>query len=505
MFSASKTIFLVADQPWQVRIFMELVRHYSRKDSQHRFKILISDYYTFLHQPALLNELNRENISFSSLEPLYRSWQLPGEPEIFGGGRDKYENLLGGEDILSTLEHSNPWIFGDERNYYFLPISEAWREKIFIDTLMWCDQQLSISQPTLIVSIERATLPNNVIYEMAQRRNIPHLCFIPSRIGTYWCVREDFARGTSNEFKEMVLNADYSDLEIWKTQHWIDDFIKSKLGTYRSLEEALTESLKTRSLKKINVLIHDIFHFCAKVYARFFLERKNFSYRILRLEQDFIRLTISDFKQLALSYLYAVKAWNPFQDIPSGRRYFIWALHSRPEGSVLALNNGGDEIKQLLEFANQLPADVVVVVKENIEMLGLRRSGFYSKLRDHPRVELLSPEVRLFDLIPDSLGVVGVSGTFLLEGAIYGKPVYAFGDPEFKGFLHDITNSGASEFVKMILENPNSVWPNEIKKYLAYVFSRGFDVGFALFDNRAYDKDSVLIKKMKESMDFKLN
>lgn len=176
--------------------------------------------------------------------------------------------------------------------------------------------------------------------------------------------------------------------------------------------------------------------------------------------------------------------------------YFIWALHARPEGSVLALNNGRDEIDQILNFSQNLPIGSVLLVKENIEMLGLRKCGFYKTFSSNNSIRILSPEENLASLVPGCAGIIGVSGTFLLEGAIYGKPVFALGDPEFKFLLSNGSVPNEKEFISQALSKQIVTSIEPVKKYLAYVFELGFDLGFSMFDNRAISQESTIVKEI---------
>jgi len=487
-----RSILFVADQPWQIRIFRTAIESLANLNSNQDYTILISDYYTFLHQKDLLRELDSKHIQYRTMSILYKNWQINAEPEFLNNQRSNLENFFGDSSLLDRLERTNQWVYGDERDSFYLKMSDSWKEKIFLDTLDWCKRIFEDTSPAMVVALERSTLPNNAIFEIAQKYSTPHMCFIPARIDNFWYLRNDFGKSINRDFTSKVLEREYSEEVTSKTELWVENFLAQKLGSYRSLEEFLTEDLPKGHLSDLGKYLIEILLLFKKTYARLF-ERKNIEFKIRRLEQNLVRLTYVQFRQFALKSFYNLGIWRPFSNSRGNYKYFLWALHARPEGSVLALNNGKDEIAQLVAVSKILPGDIVLIVKENIEMLGLRNRGFYQSLLANRNILLLDPKSNLADYIPDSLGVFGISGTFLLEAAIYGKPVFALGDPEFKYFLNNYFDENIEDFVSKVLTGQAKDNFVRIKKYISYIFEVGFDFGSAIFDNQATEPESKII------------
>lgn len=495
MHTSNNSILFVADQPWQIRIFRSVIQTLAIVNPDLECEILISDYYTFLHQKDLLHELERQNIRYKSMSRLFECWQEESEPRNLYDKKSSLEDFFDNAQTFRRLEKTNQWIYGDERNKFYLPMSDTWKERIFLDTVSWCIDSIVEISPSMIITLERATLPNNAIYEISRKMDIPHRCFIPSRIDNYWYIRNDFGRSLDSDFAKEVKGQEYSLESISKVNLWVENFLVMKLGSYRSLEESLINDLPRGQFSDIFGYAREFIALAKKAYARLF-ERKRFDFKIRRLEQDLVKLTYIQFRQFLLKSLFSVRIWNPFDDFNGRERYFLWALHARPEGSVLALNNGRDEIEQLSELSQILPEGVVLLVKENIEMLGLRRTGFYKSISRDNNIRILSPKANLANLIPECSGIVGISGTFLLEGAIYGKPVFALGDPEFKYFLSNSSLQTITEFVTAALSNGIAKDVDSVKKYLAYIFEFGFDFGFSMFDNEATKPNSKIVEEI---------
>jgi hypothetical protein len=123
-----------------------------------------------------------------------------------------------------------------------------------------------------------------------------------------------------------------------------------------------------------------------------------------------------------------------FHDVPSSP-YIYYPLHYRPESSVLTLGNGMDDESAILFICQRLPFGMKLAVKENPSMIGDRRASFYRKISAIDGVVLIDPCVPTSKLAENSLGVISISGTALLEAGLKDIPAHAIGNPEFKEFL----------------------------------------------------------------------
>ena len=149
----------------------------------------------------------------------------------------------------------------------------------------------------------------------------------------------------------------------------------------------------------------------------------------------------------------------------------------RPEGSVLVLGNAKEEITELLKAANHLPENYFLAVKENPEMFGLRERGFYRRLKSHKRIILVDPFFSTFSLIQGSQGVIGISGTVLLEAALFDKPSCALGHPEFVGFLAESGWESSQQFFLKVLRGDYQDVYARILPYLAYILANSDEIG----------------------------
>jgi hypothetical protein len=149
----------------------------------------------------------------------------------------------------------------------------------------------------------------------------------------------------------------------------------------------------------------------------------------------------------------------------------------RPEGSVLVLGDARDEIEELIKTANFIPAGYKLVVKENPEMFGLRAFGFYRKIKKNRNIILIDPHFPTFEIIQASVGVIGISGTVLLEAALFEKPSYALGRPEFVPFLVGSGWEGQEVYFEKVITKQFGNPRIKILPYLAYIMAEGFENG----------------------------
>jgi hypothetical protein len=138
---------------------------------------------------------------------------------------------------------------------------------------------------------------------------------------------------------------------------------------------------------------------------------------------------------------------------------------------VLVLGDGKDEIEELFKTANVLPAGYSLAVKEHPEMLGRREFGFYRRIKKHKNMILIDPFVSNIDLIKKSVGVIGISGTSLLEAAFLNKPSCSLGKPEFSEFLIENGWESANIFFEKVISSLDLASKEKILPYVAYIIS----------------------------------
>ena len=485
-----RLLFLI-DQPWQLELTTSIITEMGNLEFEFECALALTDYYTFLHHPKLINSINAKYIQqVFTLESEYRRWQsnfLEFADEEY---LRNWEQNFCKSRTLNALEKTNQWVYGDERSRYYLPLSSQCRRLILSDTVKWVDCILDSWNPNVIVSIERSTLPTNLFWARAETEKIDFFTFIPSRVGNRWSLRDDFGYGMSTRLEQSIRNK-YPKIELThEAAELLAEIVSKKRGSYESVEAAETLSLMKKSVHPIRSLLGDLIDELKRVYSRFFFEIPNRAFPVRRVEQDLLKLSLVRLQRIIVQFLHHLGLYSYGHKTLPDAPYFFWGLHARPEGSVLALGGGMDEIEQLLEFANSLPCNSIVVVKENIEMFGFRNLGFYRYLRKNQKIWILEATSNTFEAISLSKGVIGISGTILLEAKMLKKRVCALGNPEFLPFL-DYSKEQIQEFIESP-ENPkvNDENFSEFLKYIQFILDESSDSDIELFHHPLTDEKS---------------
>jgi len=488
------TILILADQPWQLELAARFSQYLRNQDPGLRVELAATDYFTFLYEKDLLKKLEVQyDLRIHHLEDLYRSWQTKSEPNLEATEHElvNWANFRTLSRPVDSLAKTNQLIFGWEREYFYLPISRAWERKVLLDSILWSENLIKDVKPSLVISIERNTLCNNLVYEISKNEKIEHICFILSRFGNKWIPHSEFGLGfphplsrdtkfSNGVFPRVFLNGS-------------QDFRESRKTTEKSLYKALAINLQDIMSQKFSsrfvyVLGKDLGNgvsnsrrLVKQIFSRLRNPRSSYPFQISRLEQDFVKLTFWELKQILLYNLrlLGIKKWGRSEPIDG--KFIFWALHSRPEDSTSVLGFGQDEVEVISSAAQDLPHDVMLLVKEHPIMFGTRSNDFYRKLRRIPGVILVDAfsDSQRFIRNVCCIGVAGISGTVLLESEIQGKLAFAFGSPEFAPYLssHQLT---FREYLRMILSKESHNSGGKINSYANFIdtFSSNVDVPY---------------------------
>lgn len=111
-----------------------------------------------------------------------------------------------------------------------------------------------------------------------------------------------------------------------------------------------------------------------------------------------------------------------------GKTVVYYPLHTEPEIALQALSP--EYFYQhacIAALARDLPAGVVLAVKETYEAVGRRPSEFYNQLLEFKNVVMLDMLELGLEVVRKADAVVTITGTGGFEGAVLGKPVVTFG------------------------------------------------------------------------------
>lgn len=106
----------------------------------------------------------------------------------------------------------------------------------------------------------------------------------------------------------------------------------------------------------------------------------------------------------------------------------FFPLHQEPEAALLSLSPEFNNSMELIAWVSKsLPADTVLVVKEQPSAFGIRSRHYYDNLRRIANVEIAHPEVNSWEWIKAARVVTTITGTAGIEAVYFEKPVLSFG------------------------------------------------------------------------------
>jgi hypothetical protein len=489
----AKNIILLANQPNQAIVMAKVANRIWQFDNSVKITITLTDYYTFYFQKQFLTGFKSAfNGSVLTQEEIYKEWQNDEKYQdvdlVF---LNEWSKSLCNQRSLDQLARTNQWVYGNENDRYLLKTNDVWKTKILFDTIVWCEELVLSESPSVIVSLGNETLPTNVLYEIACKQVIPFLTIIHTRLENYWILREDFAYGMAKSKVKEVSDKYTSFSALNLAEHFIEKKVRNEESLYSSASKFISNSFAEKRKAFINSLKSEFRDLTAQTYWRAFSHTRERPYKVRRVEQNLIKVTLEQIRYFLI--FHARMAGFRFSGTISTPKdkFFLWGLHVRPESSVLVLGDGIDEIDSLIETADQIPIGYFLAVKENPVMMGRRDYGFYKKLKNHKKIILVDPFVSSIKLIKESVGVIGISGTILLEATFFDKPSCALGNPEFADFLIEKGWGNASAFFDKVISNNYESPKNKIMPYIAYLLSEAKPVNLFSSLDTAESEDAI--------------
>jgi Capsule polysaccharide biosynthesis protein len=112
----------------------------------------------------------------------------------------------------------------------------------------------------------------------------------------------------------------------------------------------------------------------------------------------------------------------------AGKRFVYFPLHKEPEFSLQLMSpEYFNQHSAIVSLSRDLPAGVLLAIKENVFSLGRRPASFYAQVADLKNTVFLDVRERGIDVAQQSDAVVSITGTAGFEAAVFGKPVITFG------------------------------------------------------------------------------
>ena len=184
--------------------------------------------------------------------------------------------------------------------------------------------------------------------------------------------------------------------------------------------------------------------------------------------------------------------------------YVFFPLHLEPETALGVFSPEFNEQLALIEFiAKNLPAGVILAVKEHLLAVGKRPVDFYTTLLDIPNVVMIHPNEHALSVAKNARCVIVITGTLGTEALMLGVPVISFGMHNNFDFLpHAHTVKSWTELRPLLLsilsredtKEAREKRAEDGKRYLAAIKSISIDLAHESFQK---ERDSLDTSKRK--------
>lgn len=375
---------------------------------------------------------------------------------------------------LLELAAMDPLLTGDfhHRDIYYRPANRALFFKALELKAKWLEEIFRDRRFDVIFSENFQYFVKAAVYTMSKAMNVPFLVASGCRIADLYLIFDNFTMGTPlyvvEEMKRLEAAADDCADALGYTERLRAERKPAYVGfelTLKSIASQMPLAARLRHLLWMVTRYPKTALFVNKHYRGLFRRNYFLPNYFPTVKAEIVglwrRLSYFRHKQLVSRRLPTA----PFVFFP---------LHLIPENSVLTLSKTFNEFECIFQLSKVLPPDWKIVVKINPNMLtsyDTHPNRYYLAMSSLPNVQFVHPSTSSGEIIERSRAVAAISGTALLEGAIYGKPGFRWGRTEF-------------EAVDLIVEfDPNTVRDHLGKaasKNLNYYIQACFNLGFRL-------------------------
>jgi len=404
---------------------LELSKMY--KAEGHATNIMNCDYWTFTHNKNwyknyknYCDEFNNIESEFCHLNSLEADVDV--DFKYLSDIEQKYSlsfnKIIKTDPILYTISH-------ERDDYVNSPtlIKYKWIEIIVRKVL----QLLEDFKPDYILTINNNYFIKNLIFQISKAKEITFLTTLAPRIGSKSIISSTFGFETDKYFKNQMENVGESFLN--ESKQFIKNIIFSNKASYDS-HEIILKKIESNNffIEFFQILKGSIRQFTLGLF-----HQKHYRglFKSNYLDSHILKGLRGEIRNIFRRVRIYIN--NSFvTEINSDLKYYYIALHVIPESSILtnSLDNLS-EMNIIEEITSKMPIGTFLVIKENIEMLGIRSPKFYKNLSKLDNAILIDPNFNSMALIKNSLGVISMCGTNLVEACIANKRGIIVGTAEY--------------------------------------------------------------------------
>ena len=469
-----KTLFL-AFEGEEAQLLGQLAQRF--KSRGHAVHVVLCDHFSVTHTRGEIfdrfRKLGLENDEFSHLGEFYA--ELNRLPEDLPESAVDWEYLRSFEDkycrrfTLLELASLDPIISGafHHRKIYYRPDNKFIFFKFLELMSKWLDKLFEEHRFEAAITMNYQYFVKAAAFSIADAKGIPFLTFSSCRISDLHLIFDNFSLGTpsyvADEMKRLENAADEC-TEAVEYARWLK---VERRPAYSEFENTLVSVAKQMSIaNRLRLLFWLVTRYPKTVLF------VNKHYRGLFKRDYFLpsyfALLANEIVGLWRRIWYFQHKELVSRELPS-RPFVFFPLHLIPENSVLTLSRTINELESLAQLSKVLPPNWKIAVKINPSMLttyDTHPNRYYLEMSRLPNVQFLNPLLRSGEVIDQASAVAALSGTALLEGAIFGKPGFRWGHTEFEAV--DVIHEFDPERVRTQLGNGES---KNLKYYIQACFN----------------------------------
>ncbi len=182
-----------------------------------------------------------------------------------------------------------------------------------------------------------------------------------------------------------------------------------------------------------------------------------------------------------------------------GRPFVFFPLHTEPEGSMGQISpEYFYQLSAIAALSRDLPAGVLLAVKETIHGVGRRPKNFYDQILAFKNVIMLDMMEFGLEIVKRAAAVATITGTAGFEAAVMGKPVVTFGRHNVYNFLPHVMvvtdEDRLRDYLKAIIDGKIDLKRARVDgaRFLQAIINTSFDMhGYNYVDLCSYGEGAV--------------
>jgi hypothetical protein len=362
------------------------------------------------------------------------------------------------------------------RDIYYHPKSKAIFFKMLELKAKWLERIFHGREFDAIFTLNFQYFVKAAVFTMAKAMKVPFLMASSCRIADLYLIFDNFSLGTPLYIQEEMKRLEVAGDDCAEARTYVEGTLAARKPAYSDFEFTLKAIASQMSVTT------RLRHLCWMVtrYPKTVLF-VNRHYRGLFRSDYYLPGYLATLRAEVIALWRRIRYFQHEQlvsrQIPAAP-FVFFPLHLLPENSVLTLSRTYNEFECLFQLSKVLPPDWKIAVKINPNMLSsydTHPNRYYLDMSSLPNVQFVHPSLPSGEIIERSRAVAAISGTALLEAAIYGKPGFRWGRTEFE--VVDLVHEFNPLQVRDQLEHKTS---RNLNYYIQACFSHGFRLDMRL-------------------------